>query len=381
MQATFQSSSRTPRPRDQRLDFWRGLCLVDMVLVHLYYNNVQFGDFLGRFLGDYTRFAAGGFIFVSGLSIGVIFWPRAQDDRYRASTYKKLWRRSLFILGVSYITAMLWICMEILRGDRGNFVNPLILLRDVFLLREGGDLLPFYTLMIAISPLLMQVLRKKWGWLAILVSSLSLFTWGLWHPWALAPAEHLRFPPVLWQATFILGLLFGYAFPKYNALATKWKVSMAAFSWLVAGVLFVMEYSYLWGMPQLAFGTAFTRVPLNTFEGLRYLSIIFAVVTTTDVLWRFIGGTAAAEFVQTLGRRSLPVYVFHLWVVEAMGALAVQWNFMGSWQLLFAVFSVLILWLFALILDLISEPKTARQASVPAIPSLFRPEPMAGAAQ
>jgi hypothetical protein len=381
MEATFQSPSRGKPPRDQRLDFWRGLCLIDMVLVHLYYNNVQFGDFLGKFLGDYTRFAAGGFIFVSGMSIGVIFWPRARDDRHRASTYRKLWRRSVFILGVSYVSGMLWICMQIIRGDRGNFVDPMVLLRDVFLLREGGDLLPFYVLMIAISPIIMQALRKKWGWLCVLVASLSIFTWGLWHPWALAPAEHLRFPPVLWQATFVLGLLFGFGFPKYNALGKSWKISMAAFSWLVAGVLFVMEYSYMWGMPQLAFGTAFTRVPLNTFEGLRYLSIIFAVITTTDVLWRFIGGTAFSAFVQILGRRSLAVYVVHLWVVEAMGALAVAWSFMGAWQILFAVFSVLVLWLFALILDLMGEPKTARHVPTPAIGSIFRPESMAGAAR
>jgi hypothetical protein len=381
MEATFQSPSRGKPPRDQRLDFWRGLCLIDMVLVHLYYNNVQFGEFLGKFLGDYTRFAAGGFIFVSGMSIGVIFWPRARDDRHRASTYRKLWRRSVFILGVSYVSGMLWICMQILRGDRGNFVDPMVLLRDVFLLREGGDLLPFYVLMIAISPIIMQALRKKWGWLCVLVASLSIFTWGLWHPWALAPAEHLRFPPVLWQATFVLGLLFGFGFPKYNALAKSWKISMAALSWLVAGVLFVMEYSYMWGMPQLAFGTAFTRVPLNTFEGLRYLSIIFAVITTTDVLWRFIGGTAFSAFVQILGRRSLAVYVVHLWVVEAMGALAVAWSFMGAWQILFAVFSVLVLWLFALILDLMGEPKTARHVPTAAIGSIFRPESMAGAAR
>jgi hypothetical protein len=381
MESTFQSPSRAKRPREERLDFWRGLCLIDMLLVHLYYNNVQFGDFLGKFLGDYTRFAAGGFIFVSGISIGVIFWPRARDDRYRTSTYRKLWRRSIYIMGVSYISGMLWIAMEIIRGDRGNFNDPILLLRDLFLLREGGDLLPFYVLMIAVSPIIMEALRRKWGWICVLIASLLAFTYGLWHPWALAPAEHLRFPPLLWQATFILGLLFGFGFPKYNALATSWKISMAAFSWLVAGALFVMEYSYMWGMPQLAFGTAFTRVPLNTFEGLRYLSIIFAVITTTDVLWRFIGGSAFAAFVQTLGRRSLPVYVLHLWVVEAMGGLAVAWNFMGAWQILFAVFSLLVLWLFALILDLMSEPKAMRHVSTPAIPSIFRPEPMAGAAR
>ena len=371
-------ASRQSLSRDQRLDFWRGLCLVDMLLVHLVSKNVQFGNFLGNLLGSYTRFAAGGFIFVSGLSIGVIFLPRAADPGKRGSTYKNLWRRSVFILGVNYLCAMVLIMMEILHGDRGNFVNPFYLLRDIFLLREGGDLLPFYVMMIAISPFLMEAIRRKWGWICVLVSSVSLFTWGLWHPWALAPAQHQGFPPVLWQVIFILGLLLGFAWPRYNALTATTKSALAAASWLIAGCLFVMEYSYQWGMPQLSFGVAFTKTPLSTAEALRYLSIIFSIITTTDLLWPYIAETSFAAFVQTLGRKSLPVYALHLWVVEAMGALAVAWPQMGAWQISMAFFSILVLWLFALILDVTSTPKSKH--ATPALPAIFGPEPLAGTA-
>jgi hypothetical protein len=367
--------------RDQRLDFWRGLCLVDMLLVHLYYQNVQFGDFLGKLLGEYTRFAAGGFIFVSGLSIGVIFLPRARDDQRRGKTYKALWRRSFYILLVNYLCAMVLIMMEILRGLRGNFVNPMVLLRDIFLLREGGDLLPFYVMMIAISPFLLEAVRRRQGWLWVFVGSIALFIWGLWHPWALAPAQHLNFPPVLWQVIFVTGLLLGFAWPNYNALTAKWKIAMASVAWLVASVLFVMEYSYQWGMPELSFNVAFTKVPLSTPEALRYLSIILGIIITTDLLWPMIGETSASAFVQTLGRKSLPVYVLHLWVVEILGALAVAWPWMGAWQILFALFSLLILWLFALILDISKSPGKQRLTAASALQRLFRPEPLPGPAR
>jgi hypothetical protein len=352
-----------------------------MLLVHLYYQNVQFGDFLGRLLGEYTRFAAGGFIFVSGLSIGVIFLPRALDEKRRAKTYKALWRRSLYILGVNYLCAMVLIMMEILRGVRGNFVSPSILLRDIFLLREGGDLLPFYVMMIAISPFLLAAVRRKSGGLAILIGSVALFIWGLWHPWALAPAQHLTFPPVLWQVIFVTGFLLGFAWPKYNSLSNKSKLAMASVSWLTAAVLFVMEYSYQWGMPQLSFNVPFTKVPLSTAEALRYLSIIFGIITTTDVLWPLIGESSASAFVQTLGRKSLPVYVLHLWVVEILGALAVAWPWMGAWQILFALFSLLILWLFALILDISKTPKQNRPTAASAIQRVFRCDPIPGPAR
>jgi fucose 4-O-acetylase-like acetyltransferase len=139
-----------------------------------------------------------------------------------------------------------------------------------------------------------------------------------------------------------------------------------------------MEYSYQWGMPQLSFGIAFTKTPLSTPEALRYLSIIFGIITTTDVLWPYIAETSAAAFVQTLGRKSLPVYALHLWVVEAMGALAKAYPSMGAWQISMAFFSILILWVFALILDVTSTPKSKH--ATPALPAIFGPEPLAGTA-
>jgi hypothetical protein len=370
--------------REQRLDFWRGLCLVDMLLVHLVFNNVQFGKFLGNLLGNYTRFAAGGFIFVSGLSIGVIFLPRALDDRRRPRTYRALWRRSAYILGVNYLSAMILvtiaIVIELIRNQPLDYTNPLVVLRRIFLLREGGDLLPFYVMMIAISPLLMEAVRRRWGWLCILAGSTALFAWGLSHPWALAPAQHDKFPPILWQIIFVLGFLFGWAWPRYNHLSVRSKAMMAALGWTAVGILFVMEYSYQWGMPQLGLGIVFTKVPLSGAEALRYLSVMLAIIPTTDLIWSKISGLSAVAFVQTLGRNSLPVYVLHLWLVEAVGALALHWAWMGAWQILMAVVSLLILWLFAWTVDMWKRPTLIRPLGSGKLPRLFG-QPAAGVAR
>src|SRR5581483_1714973 len=86
--------------RDLRLDFWRGLCLLDMVLVHLVYERVNFGTWLTPVLGEYVRFAAGGFIFMAGLGVGAIFLPRARNPETRWRTYRSLGRRALYILMV-----------------------------------------------------------------------------------------------------------------------------------------------------------------------------------------------------------------------------------------------------------------------------------------
>jgi len=361
--------------RDRRLDFWRGLCLIDMVLVHLVYApaNVQFGDWLGlKLIGAYTRFAAGGFIFISGLSIGVIFLPRARQDRYRPGVYRALWRRSIFILAVQYVSAMGLLLLDTARSTGVASVNPWAMIRDVFLLRQGGDLLPFYVFMIALSPFLLEIVRRSWGWIAVVAGSLCLFAWGTHHPWFLAPAADQKFPPVLWQVIFIMGLIFGVAYPYYNALARRWKILAATISWVVFALLFDSEYSSDFGLPHIHLWMSFAKVPLSNGEALRYLSMIFGIATTTDLLWRFIAPTGFAAFVETLGRKSLPVYVAHLWVVEGMGFLAAACVSMGRWQIIFAPAAVLILWLFALLLDVYKAPKARPQPASWSIPEMAR---------
>jgi hypothetical protein len=68
-------------------------------------------------------------------------------------------------------------------------------------------------------------------------------------------------------------------------------------------------------------------------------------------------------------------------VVEILGAVAIAWPEMGAWQILFAGFSLLILWLFALILDLSKAPNQQRLTLASIVQRLFRPEPLPGPAQ
>jgi uncharacterized membrane protein YcfT len=97
---------------------------------------------------------------------------------------------------------------------------------------------------------------------------------------------------------------------------------------------------------------------------LRYTSLIVAIIISTDIIWPLIGQSGAAAFVQTLGRKSLPVYIAHLFVVNIVCYLGNDvWWWMGRWEILLAVASVLGLWFFALMLDIWSTPHPQRQRS------------------
>jgi hypothetical protein len=333
-----------------------------MVLVHLVYQKLQFGNLLGTIIGNYTRFAAGGFIFISGMSIGIIFLPRALDPTRRTRTYVSLWRRSVYILGWQYVAAAGLLAMDCCFGNFTSQASALSIFRDIFLLRQGGDLLPFYIVMIALSPFLLEIVRHSGGWIVLAILSLAGFIWGLQHPWTFALAGHDKFPPILWQALFVSGLLFAYFFPKYDALRRSRKLLIAIAAWIVFGLLFVSEFSSDFGWRHLNLHMAFAKVPLSDGEALRYLSMIVGIVTATDILWPLIAPTGASAFVQTLGRKSLPVYVAHLFVVNIVCYLGNDvWWWMGRWEILLAVASVLFLWFFALMLDIWGTPRPQRQ--------------------
>jgi hypothetical protein len=361
--ANLATTTAPRRGRDERLDFWRGLCLIDMVLVHLYYQKVQLGSVLGPIIGSYTRFAAGGFIFISGMSIGMIFLPRALDPTRRSATYISLWRRALYILGIQYINALGQMLLADMEGNGGAYTSVWHVLRNVLLMRDGGDLLPFYILMIALSPFLLELLRRKGGWIVIAGISLAGFIYGMRNPWAFAMATHDKFPPILWQGVFVCGIIFASIFKRYDRLPLRGKILAAGIAWSVFALLFVSEYSYDFNFHPLNLHLSFSKIPLSDGEALRYLSMIFGIIVTTDMLWkRFIASSAFAEFVQTLGRKSLAVYVCHLWIVEGVAILAAYWWWMGMWQIVLAIASVLFLWFFALLLDLRTTPRRATQS-------------------
>ncbi len=54
---------------------------------------------------------------------------------------------------------------------------------------------------------------------------------------------------------------------------------------------------------------------------------------------------------------------------------------MGAWQILFALFSVLVLWLFALILDVSKSPNQQRLTMASTLQRLFGCEPLPRPAQ
>ncbi len=341
--------------RDHRLDFWRGLCLVDMVLVHLVYEGVKMGSFLQPVLGEFTRFAAGGFIFLAGLGVSYIFLPKAQLEEKRWGTYTALWRRALYLLFVHYAASLSFIFIYPLRDFVGPYPRPLEFVWNVLLFREGSDLLLFYVIMVAVSPALLEVLRRGYG-AALALGSLALFGLGQYHPYALALPIQQNFTVILWQMVFVLGLIAGAGLPKWDALTTRAKTTLAAATCAALALLFSLQYT-AWGW---SLGVPFVKNPLSWAEAARYIIMITAIAMLTDLAWRRLADTSFTAFFTRLGRRSLAVYVAHVWVVAVVIAAARRTEWLGAWQALLAAAAVAMLWAWTCVLDTLSDAPKQR---------------------
>jgi hypothetical protein len=341
-------TARAATARDGRLDFWRGLCLIDMVVVHLLVQGLEIGHYPHAILGEYTRFAAGGFIFIAGLSVGRIFLPRAYDNTTRAATYQKLLRRAFYILCVHYLATLGFMVFSPLRGEPLPPIHRLVM--DIILLREGYDLLPFYVVMLAAAPLMVESIRRGFGWL-LAVASVALFAWGRHDPSiGFVPIQQTFFV-VLWQAVFVAGLLFGAALPAYDKLAARWKTALASTAVALTVALSTMSYGWHFGLPRVEW-IEFAKVPLSVGEALRYVAFTFAIVLMTDRLWRHIDGSAVARFAGRLGRRSLAIYVAHVFVVGLLVPLSYKDALGFTGHLLFYIPAALLsVWTIAWFMD------------------------------
>jgi hypothetical protein len=333
-----------------------------MVLVHLVYEGVKMGSVLTPLFGEFTRFAAGGFIFLAGLGVSYIFLPKAQAEEKRWATYQALWRRAIYLLGVHYAASLSFIFIYSIRDFAGPYPTPLGFVRDVLLFREGSDLLLFYVIMVAVSPAFLELIRRGYGWAAALLS-LALFALGQYYPYVLALPIQKNFMIVLWQMIFVMGMLAGAAMPKWDALAMRARLTLAGVACLVLVLIETVHYTS-WGWPH------FVKCPLSWAEAARYLSMIVAIMMTTDLVWRWIADGHVTAFFSRLGRRSLAVYVAHVWVVAFVIAAARRTESIGNWQVLYVAAAVAMLWAWTCVLDTLSEaPK--RRGEEPAIGPAF----------
>jgi hypothetical protein len=337
------------------LDAIRGVMLVWIALTHLptaasSWVNQPFG-----FVG-----AAEGFIFLSALFTGRIYFRIAERDGYPAMT-RKLWARTLRLYGyhVLLLAFAFLVAVPIAsRGDRPGLHNlldfyfmagakqavteaALLIYRPPLL-----DILPMYILFLLFTSIAIPLARSI-GWKPILWTSFSF--------WALAQfgfrsAEHsfmMRYIPTriplnemgsfdlwAWQFLWFVGVWLGVRWAKGNLAIEAWARHAVVPVVVIAVFCFIMRRKLAHGLELGTLEFLFDKWHLGAIRMLD-----FAAVAALLILSRPITKTAAIRPLVLLGQSSLQVFCVHLLFCFAGLTLMGNASMLSGWRQ-FALLSI-----------------------------------------
>ena len=359
----------TPAPRREAwLDGVRGLLLVLMALNHI--------DSPLRLLTFQTfgyASAAEGFLFVSGLTVGLVY-TRRWLARGRPAMVSRAMRRvvAIYACHVLPLVAILalsrlapaWIGeLPLVRPDPGPaaalaplLVSSLTLLYQPLLF----DILPLYVLSVAVAPWILVGFDRGWG-RRIGVASAGLWLLAQWSPpsaWVYALGDRLPvwrsgFDWAAFQVLFVSGLYLGHRWARGETLPpsrTMWPWHGAALVVAVAGFLLRIAERLATGPLQWqALGTAkngflglvaslatdqsvFGRPVLAPGRLMNVAALIVVCLLLAPYLRRLVEG----RWLTLLGRHALALYAIHVVCVYVMmpvtRPLRGRWHFGGPFS-------------------------------------------------
>src|ERR1700728_1431070 len=314
--------------RRLELDAIRGVMLVWIALTHLptaasAWVNQPFG-----FVG-----AAEGFIFLSALFTGRIYFRIAERDGYPAMG-RKLWGRTLRLYGYHALLLAFTFLVAVPIASRANRPGLHNLLDFYFMagpkqaVTEAAlliyrppllDILPMYIIFLLLT-LIAIPLARRIGWKPILWTSFSF--------WVLAQfgfrnAEHtfmMRYIPTriplnemgsfdlwAWQFLWFVGVWLGVRWAHDNLEIEAWAKRVVVPSVVIGVVCFIMRRKLAHGFELGAFEFLFDKWHLGA---IRILD--FAAVAALLILSQSITKRAAIRPLVLLGQSSLQVFCVHL---------------------------------------------------------------------
>jgi hypothetical protein len=297
--------------------------------------------------------AAEGFIFLSALFTGRIYFRVAERDGYSAMT-RKLWARTLRLYGyhVLLLAFAFLVAVPIAsRGDRPGLHNlldfyfmagakqavteaALLIYRPPLL-----DILPMYILFLLFTSIAIPLARSI-GWKPILWTSFSF--------WVLAQfgfrsAEHtfmMRYIPTriplnemgsfdlwAWQFLWFVGVWLGVRWAEGNLAIEVWAKRAVVPAVVIAVFCFVMRRKLAHGLELGAFEFLFDKWHLGAIRVLD-----FAAVAALLILSQPVTKMAAIRPLVLLGQSSLQVFCVHLLFCFAGLTLMGNASMLNGWR-------------------------------------------------
>jgi hypothetical protein len=333
----------TPRQRDLRLDFFRGVGMFIILIAHITGNPwtlwipARFG------FSDATEM----FVFCSGMASALAFGAVFSHAGWRMGTLRiahRIWQVYWVHLGVFFVTLMLMLLLNMTevfpRDEVGALnLNPflnntgpnLIGLLTLTYVPNYFDILPMYLVILALIPVMMALARLDVR--LALAASLALWaaaTAGLNFPaelWFTKPSERpWFFNPFAWQLVFFTGF----------ALMAGWLPSPPVRRWLVwtAVAVVVLSVPFAWSkiISQVEFLREVRKAAAPLFDKtdfgiLRYVHFL----ALAYLAWVAVGARGARlqrdglvgqviALICRVGQQSLAVFAASMVMARVLGA-------------------------------------------------------------
>jgi hypothetical protein len=372
--------------RRLELDAMRGVMLVWIALTHLptavsAYVNQPFG-----FVG-----AAEGFIFLSALFTGRIYFRIAERDGY-GTMARRLWARTMRLYGYHALLLAFAFVVAVpiaSHGDRPGLHNlldfyfmagakqaiteaALLIYRPPLL-----DILPMYIIFLALTSAVIPLARRI-GWKTILWTS---FAFWVLAQFGFRAAEHtfmMRYIPTriplnemgsfdlwAWQFLWFVGVWLGVRWAEDNLPIERWARWAMVPAVAISVLCFVMRRKVIHGLELGAFEFLFDKWHLGLLRLLDFASVAALLIVSQPVT-----KIAAVRPLVRLGQSSLQVFCVHLLFCFAGLTLMGNASMLNGWRQ-FALLSVTLaaMWMTAKIFsksEAKSEPQKEIQISSPA---------------
>jgi hypothetical protein len=317
---TEPAAAPPKRPRDKRLDVFRGLCMLIIFIAHMP-ENPWLAWIPARFgFSSATEL----FVFGSGFASAVAFGRTFVTVGFLAGTLRiarRIWQLywahlSLFVVlaGLTVLAAPAGShaerALRFLIAQPAEALGGLVTLTFVPMLL---DILPLYIVVLALVPVMMAARRLHPVAPFALSAALYLATWllGLAMPGRSDAGPGWFFNPFAWQALFFLGFAIGLGWWSPPKLGDRRLV------WLSAAIVVISVPFNFW-----AFTDAFpvlidwqvAALPLNTWTNLhpvRFVHFLALAYLTLSLLERarFLLETPLARLLTLVGTQSLPAFL------------------------------------------------------------------------
>jgi hypothetical protein len=348
--------------RRLELDALRGLMLVWITLTHLptaasAHVNQPFG-----FVS-----AAEGFIFLSALFTGRIYYRMAQHDGYRPMTLK-LWSRTLRLYGYHALLLAFAFLVAVPIASRGSRPGLHNLLDFYFIagakqaITEAAlliyrppllDILPMYIIFLIFTSAALLLTRRV-GWKPVLLSALVVW---LCAQFGFRQSEHAFMSKIVptriplnemgsfdlwaWQFLWIAGIWLGVRWGQDDLPIEKWARRAAIPALLIACPLFALRRALDHGVELGPYEFLFDKWHLGPIRLLNFVAVAALLIVAQSVL-----KPLAIRPLVLMGQSSLQVFCVHLLFCFAGLTLLGNAAMLSGWrqfELLAATFTAMLL--------------------------------------